>query len=77
MALSCDSTLRFLESEETETVKDFWPSLDWPGLVLAAEGVDFALSPASPARFLKASPVIETTTSSDIRSSRIRCRGRC
>ena len=52
-ASSCDSTLRFLESEETETVKDFWTSLDWKGLVLVAKGVDLPCPLPHPPGFLK------------------------
>ena len=35
-----------------------------------------ALSPASTARLPRAPSLIETSTSSDVRSSRVRCRGR-
>ena len=52
-ASSGDSNLRFLESVETDTFKAFWPSLDWPGLVIVVVGADLPCPLPLPPGFLK------------------------
>ena len=72
-ASSCDSTLRGGNRYSQRFLAIF--RLARSGTRGGRRGP--ALSHASHTRFLRALPVIETPTSSDIQSSGIRCRGRC